>query len=96
MSGADVGLRRAAASSFPWIAGFGFIHKQYRLKRIRWGFALRRHGRGRFRAKQKPSLRDWARAFAAGIYGPDDVANQAKEFGTETSVISAEKFGIIR
>ncbi|CAO3422872.1 hypothetical protein [Azospirillum palustre] len=48
------------------------------------------------RAKQKPSLRGEARAFAAGISGPDEVANQAKEFGTETSVISAEQIGIIR
>ncbi|WP_452002797.1 hypothetical protein [Azospirillum largimobile] len=62
------------------------MRKQYRLKRIA----------GELAAKQKPSLRGGARAFAAGIYGPDEVANQAKEFGTETSVISAEKFGIIR
>ncbi|MDR6770158.1 hypothetical protein [Azospirillum sp. BE72] len=62
------------------------MRKQYRLKRIA----------GELSAKQKPSLRDEARAFAAGIHGPDEVANQAKEFETETSVISAEKFGTIR
>ncbi|CAO3401048.1 hypothetical protein [Azospirillum palustre] len=67
------------------------------MKRIAGSIALSRPGMGvTLRAKQKPSLRGEARAFAAGISGPDEVANQAKEFGTETSVISAEQIGIIR
>jgi len=67
------------------------------LKRIAGSFAPSIPGIGvTIRAKQKPSLRYEARAFAAGIYGPDEVANQAKEFGTGTSVIMAEQIGIIR